>query len=583
MVNLIPSDISLIPFLRLPSVLRFQAKMHTTSRLWRDLTGDMHGKYRIPKRYPLFPMQPYQRAIEQRYSITSHKSVKFGTLWVMRKEKLIVAALIAIGVLLSLSQTIVYYLKTPPGTYYPFVHNYIEDYYYYLHLMRQGWEGQWLATSWMTPEKFPAQFVNIWFIFLGHVARLFHLSLPFTYTLARGIGAVALYALSYQLIRLAYPKSVQKRLVALAIVIFGTYFWGWNNGPTVQSLVHQWTSLDPLFRASYIPHHLWSKIFMIATFLLLVRGAKPLLVILFAILMGFSSPVTLITFVPVVTMWCIFEIIAKQKISIVLFLLAIIISLAIAFYHRTLEQGIFPWNSYEAWENSMRYPVTVLSYLQTLGPQFILFVVAIPRLWRMSIGRLLIAWTGTSLLLLFGIGTFIPLSNSRFLDGYQFIPIAVGAVIGIWKFPKKIFIPLLLIYFLLGLIASWNEHRAYIKDNSSNPQVYIPKQYMEAFAFLDNKTPTQSMVLAPQHISTMIPAFTGNRVVWGHPLMTMNSMQKSRDINTFYSARDAQAQERILAEYHVSYILEIGPTDILEKLPLKEIFRNLRVTIFQVL
>ncbi len=513
----------------------------------------------------------------------------------MRKREIyLVVIFITVGVIVSFSQTIIYYLKTPPGTYFPLVHNYIEDYYYYLHLMRQGWEGKWLATSWFTPEVFPPQFVNIWFLFLGHAARFFHLSLEVTYTLSRGIGATVLFLLSYQLIKLIYPDSSGKRVIALGIVIFGIYWWGWSQGPTVPTLVHQWTALDPLFRGSYIPHHLWSKIFMISAFLIMMKFVKNssltglIGVAITVLLMGFTSPVTLVTFVPVVSLWLVFERIAAKK-TFFVWIFAILLSIGIAYYYRMLEQGVFPWNSYKAWEDSMRYPISIWSYFQSLGPQFILFLIAVPWLWKKMEGRLLIAWTVTSWFLLFILDSFLPISNSRFLDGYQFIPIGIGAVEGVWILGGKrkfIIIGSLLVYFTIGLFASWEEHIFYIEQNKTNPQVYVPYDYLSAFRYLDKNAPKESVVLAPYSIGTMIPAFTGNRVVWGHPLMTQESTKKRQDITIFYSLSSVAASKRILTQYRVSYIWVPNPLifsrEFQTELNVKEVFRNPQVTIFKV-
>src|SRR3989344_5672438 len=147
--------------------------------------------------------------------------------------------LISVTLLISISQTLFYLWMTPAGTTYPLVHNFIEDYYQYLDIMRQGYDGWWGATSRLTPEIYPRMFVSVLLLFLGHMARIFHVSLPVAYFTARVLGGGALMVLVYQLIRRTFPQSFFKRIIALCFVLFGTYVWGWGgSGPTVAPLTH---------------------------------------------------------------------------------------------------------------------------------------------------------------------------------------------------------------------------------------------------------------------------------------------------------------------------------------------------------
>src|SRR3990167_5376721 len=136
------------------------------------------------------------------------------------REYIIVFCIIVFAVALSMSQTILYRLQVPKGFVYPYVHNFVEDYYYYLHIMRQGWEGNWLATSRLTAEQFPPQFVVVFLLFLGNMARVFHLSLPLMYSLARVTGASLLFVLVYIFLHLLWPTSRLKRVTGFAFVLF---------------------------------------------------------------------------------------------------------------------------------------------------------------------------------------------------------------------------------------------------------------------------------------------------------------------------------------------------------------------------
>lgn len=504
-----------------------------------------------------------------------------------RSEFLAVIGIGIVGVIVSMSQTILDVVATPAGTTFPVVHNYAQDYYYYLHLMRQGFDGAWLATSRLTPEVFPSQFINPFFLGLGHLSRIANITLAQTYLMARIMGAFSLIALSYLLALFVYPKSSIKpayagrRIVALILVIFGSFWWGWGaHGPTVPSLVHLWTELDPMVRLSFIPHHLWAKVFMLATFLLIlrtlgntVRWKWVALIALGTAFAGFSSPVVLVTMIPTLTLLTVFIVVGgfmeKKHITWLRFMplvTSIIVGTLVALYHRRVELGVFPWTSYKPWEDAVRFSIRPIDYVQSLGPTFVLFLFALKPLWPSRAGKLVLAWAISGWIIAFGVGRFLPLWNIRFLEGYQFIPIAIGASEGLMmlssRFNKLFRFQYSLVILLLalmvhtggGIIASINEHYQYLANDLRNTMIYVPVTTMEALAFLGKQTPSEAVVLAPFDIGSMIPAYSSLRVVGGHNLMTLNASEKRAFIDQFYSLTNPDAISNQLHRYPIVYL-----------------------------
>ena len=293
-------------------------------------------------------------------------------------EYIFVSILILLTVTLSISQTILYAIKTPPGHTFLFIHNFIEDYYYYLHLMRQGWEGHVIATSWMTPEVYPGAVVNVFFLLLGHLARMFHIGIPVMYLLARISGGAVLLVLVYVLIQKIFPKDRAKRIGAFLLVIFGKYWWGWEiGGPTVSLLAHQWTELDPIFRWSYIPHHLWSKVGMVVLIILLIKPKKNIMYLfsmsVLTALTGLINPVVYATLLPLICLWAGLEFLRdkgnRKNVWFYLPWICIVLpALAVGLYHRNLSMTLFPWTSYAVWEKTLEYAVTITDYTVSLGP-----------------------------------------------------------------------------------------------------------------------------------------------------------------------------------------------------------------------
>lgn len=485
-------------------------------------------------------------------------------------KKVLIIVLIGLTIVLSMSQTILYLWKTPDGYSFPLIHNFVEDYYQYLDIMRQGFDGWWGATSRMTPEVLSRFPVSIFLLLLGHLARLFHVSVPVMYTMARVGGGITLMALVYQLIKLIYPQSFIKRFTGLSIVLFSTYFWGWGSGgPIVAALPHAWTELDPIFRWSFVPHHLWSKVFMLTAFLLLLRPFPFSFFLLpFSVLvMGLTNPVVYVTFIPTLILYSVLILRRQSKLSFEMGMVAIALAVAgiVTIYHRYLQTNIFPWTSYLLWEKTLMYTVSPLEYAMSFGPTLLLFILAIPTLWQMGrVGSMLIAWASSSWIMIYLVGPFVPITPERFLGGYQFIPIGIGAAIWIVSLKRShLFrlgiVVLLFCYFAVGLSASFREHAGYVAGNRNNPQVYVPNDLMDVFSYISKNSQPEDVVMAPYEISTMIPGLTGRRVVAGHVMFTKDVGVKRAAINEFFTTRDPAAYRRILSQYNVKWILTQAP------------------------
>ncbi|MBI5620870.1 hypothetical protein HY949_03765 [Candidatus Gottesmanbacteria bacterium] len=577
-----------------------------------------------------------------------------------------VVILIVLASLLSVSQTILYAWQTPPGYVFPLIHNFVEDYYQYLDIMRQGFDGWWTATSRLTPEVYPRMPVSVFLLALGHVAAWFHLSLPVVYTLARVAGGITLMILVYQLIRLTFQSSHQ-RFIAFCIVLFSTYFWGWGSqGPVVASLTHAWTELDPIFRWSFVPHHLWSKVGMLGAFIFLLarrhrnffdpqlaspvrsyrfnvaavcsvsdvpraelgkRSSKilfrlapfivhALVFVILVMFMGFTNPVVYVTFIPTIFLYVVLTAQIKSKLSfeMVLVVLAVLAAGVVILYHRYLQTNIFPWTSYLLWEQTLAYKVNPVDYAVSLGPTLVLFILAIPSLWRLGkVGRLFIAWAASSWIMLYIVGRFVPVTPERFLGGYQFIPLGIGTAVWIFSLKRRglfrlgdvtvlkatplafargglmkfTFITVLLLYFSIGIYASFREHAGYVAGNRTNNQVYVPQELIDAFNYLATHGSPEDVVMAPYEISTMIPGLTGKKVVAGHVMFTNDVGVKRAAINEFFTTSDPTVIQRVISAHNVRWILVPSvwtpPTsDKLTIVPTKRDVRDVTYIIYSV-
>ena len=283
-------------------------------------------------------------------------------------------------------------------------------------------------------------------------------------------------------------------------------------------------------------------------------------------------------------------------------IVALLPALIFAGYYRFLETGVHPWNTYKAWEETVRYPINFRSYFESFGPVFIVFLFAVPVLLRRGgIWLLHISWAFSGWMMIFGMNRWIPLSNIRFVEGYQYIPVAIAASYAVWqiaiklgrgrKIAERVFIGFAIVavslYALVGFRASMREHVQYLQNDILNPAVFVPAVKFEAFEFIDTHTPDDSVVMAPYSWSTMIPAFTGNRVVGGHRLFTVDYEKKLADIAFFYSTNDLDILRTIMRKHGVAYVISdsvsIGLVNLEEEGSIQTIWTKRAATIYKVI
>lgn len=493
-----------------------------------------------------------------------------------KKECLIIACLSIIIAIASLFQTLTYVAKTPNGFVYPLVHNYEQDFYWYLSLMRQGWEGHILLTSRYTPEFFSAQFVNTFFPVTGMIAHVFGLSLPVMYTILRVIGGGGLLFVSYMLLKLLrLPKSLT--ITGWLLVIFGSPLWFYENGQLRQA-GEFWTGFDPIFRITWLPHHTMANVFFILSLIMFFRLRKNTAIKhsfftgLFSLLATLLNPASCIIYL--VSIFIGLVILCIQNISLIrgrltrqnlnqlrnMGLILLLTILPVGWLY-IVQNSVFPWTAFRDWERFVQYPVDGGIYLQVLGITGILGFIGIPFAfrkkdlsWNVVIGWFLAPFLG---LLLFT--RLLPISNGRFLQTVGYIPAAILAILAIWEMTyimgklRKVgfifIISALLIFQLPAFSASISRQEYYINKNLHNSYVMIGSGVWQGIQWLSLHGKDGNKIIAPVEISTLIPAFSSYRVIIGHPTFTYKADEKRFDLDHFYQTRDEHDIKQIIDTY----------------------------------
>lgn len=502
---------------------------------------------------------------------------------------------------------------TPTGKTFPLIHNHITDYYYYLSLMHQGYEGNWLLTSRMTPENFPPVFAQTFFVILGQLSRIGNISLVSIYFLSRVIFAILLMLTVINIIK-TFFKSNKHIILASFLVFFSTGFWTITNTSgqlSINQFLTFWTRMDPILRTTYLPHHLASTILGFFSLILLSQGLdksnikKIILAGVSGLLAGliyFASMVNILGGVAIIFLafLCI-SLIKKPRQTfgkIPPFLIYFGISLLSFLYLLGLARTIFPWSTYTTAGEKFTFGFFVSEYIGALGPTLMLSLLGVGFILKGKtwLPKFLLGWAIFPFVgLLFINKIYWQFADIYYLEAATYIPLGILSAYG-WKVLEQrifqkikgsavIFAIILLIYFIPPIVFSFQKELSRFTPYYYNH--YIPNEVLDGIKWLDTYTPKESVVLAGGYFGSIIPAYSHNRVVYGHPANTYKAAVKSQETDLFFSQKDASLSAEILRKYNVSYVfyaLDNDPPsrEFIQSLRLRGVFENNIVKIFKI-
>jgi hypothetical protein len=168
-----------------------------------------------------------------------------------------------------------------------------------------------------------------------------------------------------------------------------------------------------------------------------------------------------------------------------------------------------------------------------------ILAVALPGAYLAASGKdgrmsFLLTWALLGLVLM-----YLPWSlQRRFITGYM-IPLSGLAAIGIESlFSKKkilgaaAFVMIILLMLptnlmiLLGGVQAVNEKAGLL---------FLTDDEHQALSWLENNTPGEAVILASPQMGLFIPAYSGRRVLYGHPYETVNAVQRENQVLDYFS------------------------------------------------
>ncbi|PIS41120.1 MAG: hypothetical protein COT25_04800 [Candidatus Kerfeldbacteria bacterium CG08_land_8_20_14_0_20_42_7] len=477
-------------------------------------------------------------------------------------------------VLLTITPYIFGYIATPAGHTYSGI-DYLAsgDTNTYFSMIEEVKQGHWSFHNLFTSEEHPAAYVNLLWLGVGLLARLFSLTPFLAFQLARMLLIPVLVYAVMRILYYVFGQQHKKVLLGLATIFFasgmGLFIDGFlHNSPiSIQHPVDLWvTEAIPFLSVMHSPHFIVSIALLVLSLFWVMRAFLEHRHF-FAILAGLSSAVLFSThpfYVPTIyvvsVVWAAALLLTnykKYQRVIVSWIIFFGISAPVLTYFlwlNNLHVVFHEWSS----ANVLSSPNPWM-YIIGFGWLIPFAVIGMARKRHDIRFQLLSCWVLVNIVLLYSPISF----QRRLIEGFQ-IPLGIFATIGVlWLLRRAntrswyaaMAIGLFLIVFLpLGnLQMIFQDMFLYSNPNSIFYYMYYPLQSdLDGMSWLKDNTTDADIILSSKEIGNFIPAQTGRRVFIGHKPQTLFSDVKAQLVIDFYQSPSSSKQ--FLRDWDITYV-----------------------------
>ncbi len=434
----------------------------------------------------------------------------------------------------------------------------------YLAKMFQGWSGSWRFTLPFTDQPGQGAYLFLFYLFLGHLAKWIGLPLILVFHAARLAGAALLMWAMIRFLDLFFAGRPDLYRMALWLAAIGSGS-GWllllfGVVPTDFWVAEAYPFLA-MFTNPHFPFGLGLLILSFTLFLKEETAARNLWLLIIGLLLSIILPFGIVIGLLTAAAWILWTWIETRKLfwrPIICFGLLGGPFLLYQYWASLTDPVLAVWNA----QNVTPSPA-VWDFLLSFSPVLILAFFGVYSLWRKTENkprRILLPWFVLGLVLIY---FPFPLQR-RFMLGF-YIPVTILAVYGVdylrckaergvrWLSPAVVAlsIPTNLILMIIALFG--------ILSQSSF--LYLSRDEVTALRWIQNETPERSLIIASPEMGGLIPAFTGRRVLYGHPFETVNAEQEKQAVEDFYEGQSNAAEGiGLITRKQVNFVMD-GPRE----------------------
>lgn len=489
---------------------------------------------------------------------------------------------IALLLIVSLSLNLVPYLKKPRARAYTWTEGHSDDYIGYVSYIKEGMYGRnTVAIRSLPKEGQRATPVHFFYIGIGKIAGLLHVSAPLAYHFARVLLSIVYMVTIYKIFSGLF-QSTWKATLLLLFAAVGTYvsFYRWNGSAFHYVLwnYHDFSS-NLVLRLMSRPHYEFGAIlFLIISMTLYLSEKRSLFtglaLVLLSILLATVHPSFAFILLASIFIMIVFDMFSHTMIKKNLpTALWSVVGLCIGLIVSNWSIRQYPFFSILAFEEYVYSTrVTIVPLLRdaiSFGPMLWLGIPGIVlafiqaqthKRWK----RFLLVWIVVQLSMYFFLYPILRAEKMRFIQSLYFIPLAYGAGYLLLYLEKKFRVRVFGIGMLLLIAVSistyihdfWSYLHISTDYTSFSTFLFPTRAMMDAYVFLDTHTPKESVVLAGFEASNTILLYSHNFVIGNSQGWTKGrgeAMVLQRD--AFFSGGMTKDQKRAyLAENHIGYI-----------------------------
>ncbi|MEA4905965.1 MAG: hypothetical protein VB089_00005 [Anaerolineaceae bacterium] len=431
----------------------------------------------------------------------------------------------------------------------------------YLAKMYQGWEGSWrFHLPYTAEDSSPGGYLFLFYLFLGHVGRFLNLPLIEVYHGARILAGIGLWLALARFIQAYIPQAdLQWKAFWLAATGSGL---GWVAVLAGQFTSDFWVAEAYPFLSCYTNPHFPLALALILLLMVpgrqVPRGARLLIDLAMALCLAILLPFGFVIVMMLLTLRAALQYLHHVPVDWGRFLATGIGGGGMALYQLWLVQSdpmLRAWNL----QNQTGSP-PLWDFLISFSPVLVIAILGYVKekdAWRETNTALLAGWLlGAAILI------YLPVNlQRRFLLGY-YLPAAVAAILflGNWWSGKQLQRAWLAVWIpsLLTNLVLRGASRGGIAGH--DPLLYLTQGESEAMEWIEDSTPQDALVLAAPQTGMWLPAWTGRRVIYGHPFETIHAAAEQATLEAFFSNWDYNQQVAFLHARQVQY-LYIGPRE----------------------
>ena len=446
----------------------------------------------------------------------------------------------------------------------------------YLAKMMIGQNKGWEFSLPFSPSSGEGEYLFLFYIFLGHMARILGLENIVVFHAARVLSAILFLFVLNRFIKNIFPSDQILSSQAFVLTIFGSGL-GWLFSFTGHLFSDFWVAEAYPFLASYTsPHFTLGLALLLMIFLRTFQNKQAfqfrglIYGILISIIMPFGFVVAAFVLffhkmwkwkrTGEISLWEIYELTPGG------------LFLVYQYYVTLSNPSLSGWNA----QNITAAP-HIWDLLISFSPGLIFALFAMKKFLNSEneSKKMILIWLVGGIILI-----YLPFSlQRRFMFGL-YIPVAIMAIQGIKEvinrfgvsgkfiFPIVIFVSFLTNLFLIfsGLMTPAVE----------NSRLFISTQEKNTLQWIRDYTSENSLILCSPEMGLLVPAYTGRKVLYGHPFETLNADSEEKAVLDFYSSgNDREFQKEFILNREIDYIIygnreaEIGYPVLLNQLKIE--------------